>query len=79
MPVTLKQVVDHVAAMEPETDRRKISATVRETIAALGLLVNASNDEVYNPAPAPSVNSRCYCGSPNHSYGACAKGYRRRR
>lgn len=54
MPVTLAKLVEHVAAMEPETDRRKIAATVRETIAALGLLVNVHNDEVYDPAPKPS-------------------------
>ena len=57
MPVTLTKVVDHVVAIEEEAgpvDRHKVAAMVRETIAALGLLVNASNDEVYNPAPAPS-------------------------
>jgi hypothetical protein len=49
MPVTLKQVVDHVLAMEEEgTDRR-------ETLGAVGLLINASNDEIYSPAPKPSV------------------------
>lgn len=54
MPVTLKQVVEHVAAMDPDIDKNRLNAMVRETIAALGLLVNARNDEVYNPAPAPS-------------------------
>lgn len=55
MPVTLKQVVDHVVAMEePGTDRNRITAIVRETIGAVGLCVDARNDEVYNPAPAPS-------------------------
>jgi hypothetical protein len=56
MPVTLKQVVDHVLAMEEEgTDRRKVSVIVRETLGAVGLLINASNDEIYSPAPKPSV------------------------
>jgi hypothetical protein len=54
MPVTLTQIVDHVAAMEPETDRRKISATVRETIMAVGLLVDSRSGEIYSPAPPPS-------------------------
>jgi hypothetical protein len=54
MPVTLNQVVDHVAAMEPETDRKKISATVRETIMAIGLPVDSRTGEVYSPAPPPS-------------------------
>ncbi len=55
MPVTLTQVVEHVAAVEPETDRAKISATVRETIAALGLLINARTGEVYDPAPRSAI------------------------
>lgn len=56
MPVTLKQVVDHVIAMEePGTDPARIRAIVLETLAAVGLLVSARNDEVYNPAPAPSA------------------------
>lgn len=59
MPVTLKQVVDHVVAMEePGTDRHKITAIVRETIAAVGLLVSASNDEVYDPAGRPAIVPR---------------------
>ena len=58
-PVTLKQVVDHVIAMEePGTDRHRITAIVRETLSTVGLLVNARNDEVYNPAPAPSIVPR---------------------
>ncbi len=53
MPVTLKQVVDHVAAMD-ELDRATVTGIVREVLAVVGLEVNPRNDEVYNPAPAPS-------------------------
>ena len=60
MSVKLKQVIDHVVAMEgPEVDPHRI-AIVRETIAAVGLLVNAANDEVYRPYtdPPPSWASQ---------------------
>jgi len=52
MPVTLKQVTDHVIAMdEPGVARESsLAGAVRETIAALGLLINAQTGEVYNPA-----------------------------
>ncbi len=67
MPValkhTLQQVVEHVAAMDPDIDRRRVDAMVRETIGALGLLVNARNDEVYIPAdahaPRPATCPQC--------------------
>ena len=52
MPVTVKQVTDHVIAMdEPGVARESsLACAVRETIAALGLLINSRTGEVYNPA-----------------------------
>ncbi len=54
MPVTLKQVTDHLVAMD-ELEPAKARSIAREVIAVLGLFVDARNDEVYNPAPRSAV------------------------
>jgi len=51
MPVTLKQVVDHVVAMEETPpDRLKLEKQLREAFHVVGLAVNPQNDEVYDQA-----------------------------
>jgi hypothetical protein len=57
MPVTVKQIAEHLVAMD-ELEPAKARAVAREVIGVLGLCIDARNDEVYNPAPRPALGAR---------------------
>lgn len=52
----LSDIVDRVAAADTTADRQQLRRTVVDTIAALGLQVDARG-EVYSPAPAPAYTA----------------------
>jgi hypothetical protein len=52
----LNDVIDRVAAADTTADGSQLRRTVLDTIAALGMAVDARG-EVYNPAPVPAYTA----------------------